>query len=312
MNLVRRWLDENGIRANDVMVAVTANAETASSWGVKKNQIFSFDSGVGGRYSLWSAVGLPAMIAVGNDVFCALLDGAASMDRHFLNTPLEKNLPVIMGLLRIWHRNYLGKMSYGVIPYDQRLLLFPEWVRQLEMESNGKSVDCHGKVVSTLTGPLIWGGVGTSAQHSFFQWLHQSTDIVPIDILIALKSATLPKKSIFQENYRNLVINALAQSEALAVGSINEDEPHLNSHGNRPSILICWNKTTPYALGRVLSLYEHITVTSGFLWGINSFDQWGVELGKEMARDFLTEPKKFSVSPSASFFLNMLDRKNND
>ncbi len=258
--LAKDWLIKHGVNPKESMCAVTAYRKAAEDWGISKDQIFSFDEGVGGRYSLWSAVGLPIMTAVGIERFCELLAGAYAMDTHFRTAPFDQNLPVIMGLLRVWHRSYLHRPAYGLMPYDQRLSQFPAWAQQLEMESNGKSVDRHGQPLNTPAGPLIWGAAGTNSQHSFFQWLHQAVDVTPIDILIATAPATLDKQSPFYASHQMLAFNAVAQAEALAFGSENKKQPHRHFSGNRPSVLLSWDKTTPYALGRLLALYEHITV----------------------------------------------------
>ena len=306
-SLAKDWLQKNGVAADRAVVAVTANTERAKNWGIATDHIFAFDDGVGGRYSLWSAVGLPVMIAIGSKNFAALLSGAHAMDTHFKTASLGSNLPVIMGLLRIWHRTFLGNTAYGLMPYDQRLLGFPGWAQQLEMESNGKSVDRFGNALSAPAGPLIWGGVGTNSQHSFFQWLHQGGDIVPIDILVARKSTIRPDDPTWQASHKTLLINAISQAEALAIGASNTDEPHRHFPGNRPSVLISWETTTPYALGRLLALYEHITIVSGFIWGVNSFDQWGVEIGKSIASDIANGRDLSGLSPAGIAFLKKMD-----
>tara|TARA_E500000178_G_scaffold83006_1_gene81289 strand:+ start:1011 stop:2516 length:1506 start_codon:yes stop_codon:yes gene_type:complete len=277
--LARDWL---GVHAAS-MAAVTAAPAQARDWGIDEGRVFDFDQGVGGRYSLWSAVGLPVMTAVGGDAFAELLAGAAAMDDHFRETPHGRNLPVLMGLMRIWNRNFLGHATHGLMPYDQRLHLLPAWAQQLEMESNGKSVAATGETLDWATAPVIWGTAGTGCQHSFFQALHQGTDIVPLDILLPLRPTGLSLPGDWQDSHRVLAANALAQAEALAIGNPNSDEPHRHFAGDRPSSVISWQATGPYELGRLLALYEHVTAVSGFLWGVNSFDQWGVELGKVMA-----------------------------
>ena len=305
--LAKDWLRKNEIGIQRAFAAVTANAERAKNWGISEDSIFTFDDGVGGRYSLWSAVGLPVMIAIGSKNFAELLSGAHAMDIHFRNAPLGSNLPVVMGLLRVWCRTFMEQAAYGLIPYDQRLSLLPEWAQQLEMESNGKGVDRFGNALSAPAGPLIWGDAGTKSQHSFFQWLHQGLDIVPVDILVARQSAILPDEPNWQASHRTLLINAISQAEALAIGAPNTDEPHRHFPGNRPSVLISWDMTTPYTLGRLLALYEHITIVSGFIWGVNSFDQWGVELGKAIASDMTNGKESAELSPAALAFLKKLD-----
>jgi len=285
--LARAWLLAGGVAdAAARMVGVTAAPAKAGEWGLAADRIFGFDEGVGGRYSLWSSVGLPVMIGIGPDAFAALLAGAAEMDAHFQTAPLAENLPVIMGLLRVWNRNCLGYPTHGIMPYDQRLALVPAWAQQLEMESNGKSVTRTGEQLDYASAPVIWGAAGTGCQHSFFQALHQGTDIVPLDILVPLQPAGLTLAGNWADSHRMLVANALAQAEALAVGSPNAEEPHRHFAGGRPSSLISWQRTTPAVLGQLLALYEHTTIVTGFLWDVNSFDQWGVELGKVMALRF--------------------------
>lgn len=306
--LAKDWLEKNDADFDRAIVAVTANPQRALDWGININRIFAFDTGVGGRYSIWSAVGLPIMIAIGSQDFGAFLAGAHAMDQHVKMAPYATNLPVVMGLLRVWHRTYLGNMAYGLIPYDQRLSRLPAWAQQLEMESNGKGVDRLGDVLAEPAAPLIWGETGTNSQHSFFQWLHQGLDIVPIDILIAHKSAIMSDHVNWQANQRTLVINAVAQAEALAIGNKNTEEPHRHCPGNRPSLLISWDKTTPYALGRLMALYEYVTIISGFIWGVNSFDQWGVELGKKIADDIEMGRNLGQLSPAGRAFLKRLDQ----
>ena len=284
-SLARDWLATAG-NQEDSLAGVTAAPEKAAEWGILPAQIFDFDEGVGGRYSLWSAVGLPVMIDVGPENFASMLAGAALMDDHFKDAPLAQNLAVIMGLLRVWNRNFLGYPTHGIMPYDQRLALVPAWAQQLEMESNGKSVSRDGTPLDSATTPVIWGAAGTGCQHSFFQALHQGSDIVPLDIMVPLSPAGIRLAGNWAQSHKILVANALAQAEALAIGSPNTEEPHRHFAGGRPSNLISWPATTPHVLGQLLALYEHVTVVSGFIWDVNSFDQWGVELGKVMALRF--------------------------
>lgn len=306
--IARQWLVKHGVAADSAMVAVTAAGDKAQEWGINPNHIFAFADGVGGRYSLWSSVGLSAMIAIGSENFSSMLAGAHAMDCHVQCTEPKQNICVIMGLLRVWCRRYLRLPAYGLIPYDQRLASLPTWLQQLEMESNGKSVDRQGNFLEQPAGPLIWGATGTNAQHSFFQWLHQSIDVTPIDILVTMQPAAGLDKQIWKDSHKSLIINALAQAEALAFGATNIAEPHRHFSGNRPSILISWDQTTPYALGRLLALYEHITIISGFIWDVNSFDQWGVELGKSMANKLETANGLKTCSPSAQAFLDRLNK----
>ena len=283
--LARDWLATAG-KKDGALAGVTAAPEKAAEWGIAPDRIFDFDVGVGGRFSLWSAVGLPVMIHIGPKKFAAMLAGAALIDEHFRTAPMPENLAVIMGLLRVWNRNFLGLPTHGIMPYDQRLALLPAWAQQLEMESNGKSVSRSGSPLNIATAPVIWGAAGTGCQHSFFQALHQGSDILPIDIMIPLNPAGMRLAGNWVQSHKMLVANALAQAEALAIGSTNSKEPHRHFAGGRPSNIISWPSTTPHLLGQLLALYEHVTITSGFIWEVNSFDQWGVELGKVMALQF--------------------------
>jgi glucose-6-phosphate isomerase len=316
--LAQAWLEAGGGDSNSQMAAVTAAADKAADWGIDPAQIFDFEAGVGGRYSLWSAVGLPVMLAIGADQFASFLDGGASMDTHFKTMPLARNIPVLLGLLRVWNRNFMGYPTHGIMPYDQRLARVPAWAQQLEMESNGKSVSCDGAALDYATAPVIWGEAGTGCQHSFFQALHQGRDIVPLDIIfprhpVGLHMADKWPDSGWQDSHQVLVVNALAQAEALALGRENAELPHKNFTGGRPSTVMSWDQTTPFALGRLLALYEHVTIVSGFLWDVNSFDQWGVELGKEMATSFEAHLKAGTIpdgmSPTAADLLARLATK---
>ena len=306
--IARNWLEKHGVDASKAMVAVTAAGPQAREWGIDPQHIFTFAEGVGGRYSLWSPVGLATMIAIGRANFAGMLAGGYAMDCHVQQAELQANIGVIMGLLRVWHRSYLHRPAYGLIPYDQRLAQLPAWAQQLEMESNGKAVDRHGHGLQRPAGPLLWGAPGTNAQHSFFQWLHQSLDVIPIDVLVAMQPAAGLDQAASWDSHKALAINAVAQAEALALGTTNSDEPHRHFPGNRPSVLISWDKTTPYALGRLLALYEHTTVISGFIWDVNSFDQWGVELGKHMAKQLQSGVGVDAFSPAAQAFLHRLNK----
>ena len=307
--LARHWLIQAGVAPQSSMAGVTASPDKAAAWGVPAERIFAFDEGVGGRYSLWSAVGLPVMLGIGSQQFTRFLQGAQDMDQHFVTAPLAENLPVLMGIVRIWNRNFLDFPAYGLMPYDQHLHRLPAWAQQLEMESNGKSVDRHGTPLDWPASPLIWGEPGTNAQHSFFQYLHQGVEPNPIDILVPLKPGQFKLALDFAPNHKRLVANAVAQAEALAVGSPNHAEPHRHFSGNRPSAVISWQETNPHTLGQILAFYEHVTAVCGFIWDINSFDQWGVELGKKMALAAEAGGKgagddKSAFSPSAQALLD--------
>ena len=305
--LAREWVLAAGCMADRQFSAVTAAPEKAEEWGVEPDRIFGFADGIGGRYSLWSAVGLPIMVAIGPERFYEMLKGAHDMDQHVRHMPARQNIAIMMAGLRIYYRNIQNRSAYGIMAYDQRLRDFTRWAQQTEMESNGKSVDRAGKKLDYFTAPIIWGEAGTGAQHSFFQALHQEADICPLDILVPRKSVPDYKDQAYQDSHQMLVINALAQAEAFASGKENQQEPHRHFDGGRPVSFISWRATTPYALGRLLALYEHITIASGFMWDVNSFDQFGVELGKEMAKalanvkDADDMPPSFSAAAGAFF-----------
>jgi len=298
----RKWIaDALGEGAvNDHFAAVSTNIEGCKAFGIREDRIFGFWDWVGGRYSVWSAIGLPVALALGYDNFAALLKGADAMDQHFLSAPLEKNLPVIMALLGVWYRNVWGFATHAVLPYDQRLSRFTAYLQQQDMESNGKSVTLSGKNVSWSTGPIVWGEPGTNGQHAFYQLIHQGTDVIPADFLIAAQ----PHESL-PPHHDKLVANVLAQSEALMLGKsenevvaelkaqgmdkerIRELTPHKVFPGNRPSNTIFYPKLTPEILGSLIALYEHKVFVQGVVWNVNSYDQWGVELGKQLAKALL-------------------------
>ncbi|CAB5664590.1 Glucose-6-phosphate isomerase [Delftia tsuruhatensis] len=258
-------------------VALTTNAPAAAQMGITTT--FGFWDWVGGRYSLWSAIGLPVAIAVGAQAFRALLAGAHAMDTHFRQAPLQANLPVRLGLLDVWNRNLLGFASRCIAPYHAGLRRLPAYLQQLEMESNGKRVDRQGRPLAQGSAPVLWGEPGTDGQHAFFQMLHQGSDIVPLEIIAVRRpSHGLPG------HHEQLLANALAQAQALMQGRSCEDG-HRHFPGNRPSTFMLLEALTPAALGALIALQEHRVFVAGALWGINSFDQWGVELGKLLARD---------------------------
>ena len=265
----------------DHMIAVSTNLSAVRAFGIQDERMFPFWDWVGGRFSLWSAIGMALRCQIGSEQFSALLAGARAMDQHFLDTPLESNLPVILALLGIWYRNGFDLRSHAVLPYSQRLARFPAYLQQLEMESNGKRIDHHGHELSWHTAPVIWGESGTNGQHAFHQWLHQGTDIIPVDFLLTRETVEGN-----QEAHLLLIANGLAQAEALAFGEAHSD-PHRNMPGNRPSTLIGIERLDPQNLGALIALYEHKTMTQGAIWGINSFDQFGVELGKRLCHALL-------------------------
>ncbi|MGB0867459.1 MAG: glucose-6-phosphate isomerase, partial [Granulosicoccaceae bacterium] len=279
--------------------AVSTALDKVQAFGIDESRVFGFWDWVGGRYSVWSAIGLPVMIAVGADTFDQFLAGAHAMDEHFRQAPLAENAPVLLGLLGVWNRNILGHASRAILPYDQRLARFPAYLQQLDMESNGKRVTREGQPVTQDTGPIVWGEPGTNGQHAFYQLIHQGTTVVPCEFLIAAKSHE-PK---LQQHQSLLIANCLAQSEALMNGrteaearaalkgnteaNIDKLLPHKVFPGDRPSLTIAYEQLTPETLGKLIALYEHRVFVEAAIWDINPFDQWGVELGKELATQLL-------------------------
>jgi glucose-6-phosphate isomerase len=267
----------------DHFAAATANAAAAQAFGIKPERIFPFEEWVGGRFSLWSSVGLPVLLAVGPQKFDELLLGAREMDEHFEQAPLGQNLPVILALLDVWNRNFNNRHALAIIPYAQDLALLPAFLQQLMMESNGKSVDKNGEQVDYMTCPVVFGQAGSNAQHAFFQQLHQGPEVVPSEFIVPLHAAEADE-ALAPGQHKLLVAHAAAQSAALLHGRESADW-HRRYAGNRPSTTIWFDRLSPRNLGRLIALYEHRVACCGWLWGINSFDQFGVELGKEFARD---------------------------
>ncbi|MFP5419412.1 MAG: glucose-6-phosphate isomerase [Gammaproteobacteria bacterium] len=277
-------------------VALSTNAEAVAGFGIDPENMFIFWDWVGGRYSLWSAIGLSIALQIGWGNFQALLAGAHAMDVHFKEAPLEANMPVILGMLGIWYANFWGTDTYGIFPYDQRLRLLVPFLQQLDMESNGKNANRDGQLVNYNTGPIVWGAPGTNGQHAFFELIHQGTRLIPTDFLVAAVNLTP-----LADQHEWLLANCLAQTEALLKGksrAVIEAEliaqgmsrtdaralaPHKVFPGNRPSNTLLYQKLDPHTLGMLIALYEHKVFVQGVIWGINSFDQWGVELGKQLA-----------------------------
>jgi glucose-6-phosphate isomerase len=301
----RAWFLDQHPHLDDLkkhFVAVSTNAEAVQSFGIAPENMFPFWDWVGGRYSLWSAIGLPLMLAIGFEKFSQLLAGAHALDRHFCEAPLEQNMPVLLGMIGVWNRNYFKEASISIAPYHQDLKYFPAYLQQLEMESNGKQVTRDGQALDAGTSPVIWGDVGTNGQHAYFQLLHQGTDIVPVDFITALK----PSHNL-ANHHAALLANCFAQSEALMLGKSADEVkrdleeegksvqaieallPHKIFQGNRPSNTILLDKLSPANLGALVALYEHKTFVQGVIWDINSFDQWGVELGKVLAKQIQAE-----------------------
>ena len=301
----RQWFLSSGAGEADIakhFVAVSTNSDAVQAFGIDPGNMFVFWDWVGGRYSLWSAIGLPIALSIGMDAFEDLLAGAHAMDRHFLETPLAQNIPVVLGLLGIWNSNFLGASSHAVLPYDQYLGRLPAYLQQADMESNGKSVTHDGTAVDYATGPVVWGEPGTNGQHAFYQLIHQGRHLIPTDFIVPLES-----HNDLAAHHRILLSNVFAQTEALMKGRTAEEAraemqtqglgdteverlvPHRVFEGNKPSTTILFRKVTPFSLGRLIALYEHKIFTQGVIWNINSFDQWGVELGKQLANRILPE-----------------------
>lgn len=274
--LLRAWLGDDAR-----LYAITANTERATEFGIPRDRVLPMWDWVGGRYSLWSAVGWPIRLALGRAGFESLLAGAAAIDAHALAAPPERNVALLHALLAVWNRNALAIPSFAVLPYDDRLGLLPAYLQQLVMESLGKRVRLDGSSVDADTVPVVWGGVGSNSQHSFFQALHQGTQLVACDFI-----GVIAPDHAHADNHRALLSNLLAQSEALACGRPSED-PHRHYPGGRPSSLILLDRLEARSLGALLALYEHSVYLQSVLWGVNAFDQWGVELGKQLADQLL-------------------------
>ncbi len=277
-------------------VAVSTNAEEVSKFGIDVKNMFAFWNWVGGRYSMCSAIGLPIMLQIGPECFVEMLEGFHAMDEHFRTAPFEQNLPVVMAMLGVWYNNFFGAQSHAILPYDQSLHRFAAHLQQVSMESNGKSVDRNGNRVTWQTGPVIWGEPGTNSQHSFFQLLHQGTKLIPADFIGFCRSQTP-----IGDHHRKLLANFVAQTEALAFGKstaqVKAEEPGISDalaaqktfEGNRPTNTIICDELTPHTLGMLMALYEHKIFTQGIIWNVYSFDQWGVQLGKVLAKNILKD-----------------------
>ncbi len=300
-------------------IAISTNEEACKEFGIPSENMFHFWNWVGGRFSLWSAIGLVIALYIGFENFQSLLEGAFSVDNHFRNEQFERNIPVLMGLISVWYNNFWNFHSQAIIPYDLQLSLLPDYLQQLIMESNGKRIASDGTEVDYPTSPIIWGKVGTDCQHSFFQLLHQGTVIVPVDFLAPVE----PFHS-FADHHRILISNVIAQSEALMKGKSKEEVeeelsrsdvdpldrvellPHKIFPGNRPSTTILYRKLTPKTLGSLLAFYEHRVFVEGVIWDINSFDQWGVELGKQLANKLLYQIEKKDIEKEVNVSTKLL------
>lgn len=296
------WLKRRlGEQAGQHVAAVSTNLAATRSYGIDDSRVFGFWDWVGGRYSVWSAIGLPVAIAIGKQAFLEFLAGAKAMDEHFRSAPLAQNLPVLFALLGLWRRDLLQYPTVALIPYDQHLARFPAYVQQLDMESNGKRVQLDGTPLQEVTGPVIWGEPGTNAQHSFFQLIHQGSDVIPVDFLAAANPSSQSEFADLELHHETLLTNVLAQAQALAFGrdadavradmqaaglkaeQIEQLVAHRTFPGDRPSTSIIYRQLTPDTLGRLVALFEHKVFVQGVIWGVNSYDQWGVELGKKLA-----------------------------
>lgn len=307
--IARQWLigKYNGDEASvgKHFIALSTNEVEVTKFGIDSNNMFKFWDFVGGRYSIWSVIGAPVAMLVGRVNFENFLKGANEVDQHLKNTPAAKNIPVLMALLGIWYRNFLGKQSLAVLPYSHDLRLFANYLQQLEMESNGKQVDKENAFITDYqTAGVIWGGEETNGQHAFHQLLHQGTDYIPLDFIGFLNT-----KTAYPEQHKQLLANMIAQAEALMVGRDLLNEPHRHFSGNRPSTIILADELSPESIGKLIALYEHKVLIQGAIWNINSFDQFGVELGKEMAKRISSELASGLIGehdPSTTAFLKQL------
>jgi len=318
----RQWFYDYGVtfkQLNRHFIAISSNVTTAVEFGISRDNIFPMWDWVGGRYSLWSAIGMPIAMAIGNDSFAQLLKGAADLDKHFNDAPLEQNLPVLMAMLGVWNHNFFGCQTHALLPYNHYLRGFPAYVQQLDMESNGKSCQLNNEMVSSTTGPVIWGAEGTNGQHAFHQLLHQGTSVVPVDFIQPLvaehdmgshqdmlvancfaQSKTLMQGKTYQQAYDELVDSGMDEVLAKVIAN------HKQMAGNRPSNTLTFDRLTPYQLGSLIALYEHKVFVQGVIWNLNSFDQWGVELGKILGNDILSRidhPDSTAISDSSTELL---------
>lgn len=312
--VARQWFLDSGANEADIarhFLAVTTNTRAATEFGIDESNLYPMWDWVGGRYSLWSAIGLPIALSLGMEPFRALLAGAHAMDQHFQTAPAVENLPVITGLLSVWYNNFWGAESHAILPYDEYLRYLPDHLQQLDMESNGKRVDQRGQPVPYQTGPVIWGGVGANGQHAYHQLIHQGTRLIPADFIIPLRS-----HHDIGQHHAALFANCLAQARAMMAGKTEAEAeqellaegmsadqaralaPHKVIPGNKPSNLLLMDKLTPETLGALIALYEHRTFVQSVIWDIDCFDQWGVELGKQIGNEIL--PKLLSEAREGS------------
>ncbi|PKI17605.1 glucose-6-phosphate isomerase [Colwellia sp. 12G3] len=318
----RQWFYDYGVTFEQLsrhFIAISSNVNKAVAFGISSNNVFPMWDWVGGRYSLWSAIGMPIAMAIGNVGFTELLKGAADLDKHFNDAPLEQNLPVLMGMLGVWNHNFFDCQTHALLPYSHYLRGFPAYVQQMDMESNGKSCQLNNEMVSSTTGPVIWGAEGTNGQHAFHQLLHQGTSVVPVDFIQPLvadhdmdghqdmlvancfaQSKTLMQGKTYQQAYDELVASGMDGILAKVIAK------HKEMPGNRPSNTLTFDRLTPYQLGTLIALYEHKVFVQGVIWNLNSFDQWGVELGKILGDDILAridQPDNTELSDSSTELL---------
>ena len=298
-----QWLQKSlGLKnpqSSTHVIAVTANKQKAASYGIDPSRILKFEEWVGGRFSLWSSVGLSVSIYMGHDNFVHMLDGAREMDIHFHTAPYKRNLPVMLALIGIWNNNFLDAHTCAVIPYCERLSLLPAYLQQLEMESNGKSVSLGNNPLGYATSPIVWGKTGSDAQHAFFQLLHQGSHFVPVNFIGFINDKTSNKK-----HHAFLLGNLIAQSSALMIGRSDKELPmHQRQSGNNPSNILLIDELTPSSFGALIALYEHKTFIQGSIWNINSFDQWGVKLGKEMTENLLDTNTSLEFTDTSAQYL---------
>ncbi|MBF5027848.1 glucose-6-phosphate isomerase [Planobacterium oryzisoli] len=328
----RRWFLQSGASEKDIakhFVALSTNTQAVSSFGIAPENIFEFWDWVGGRYSLWSAIGLSISLSIGHANFLKLLEGANAIDKHFKETPLEANIPVLMGLLGIWYRNFFDASSYAILPYSQYLDRFAAYLQQADMESNGKCVDRSSAFVDYQTGPVIWGEPGTNGQHAFYQLLHQGTELIPADFIAYVNSC-----NPLSDHQPKLLANYIAQTQALAFGKTEEEAQdellqqglsHQDASrmtnfkvfpGNTPTNSLFFDELTPYSLGQLIALYEHKIFVQGIIWNIYSFDQYGVELGKVLAgnilRNLTTDEESHENDSSTQGLINYFKNKKNN
>jgi glucose-6-phosphate isomerase len=292
-NTALQWLRKASGVSDDILfhhhfIGVSASNEKMAKWGIARNRRLFFWDWIGGRYSMWSAIGLPIALEIGMKQFRKMLAGAHAMDQHFRETPFEENLPVMLAMIGIWNINFLDIQAHAILPYDGRLSRLPAYLGQLEMESNGKSVDREGIDVDYKTCPILWGEIGTNAQHAFYQLLHQGTESVMCDFVVSARRYHESDNADLQQHHRLTLANCLAQSRILALGDTvmdnDEPTPHFKRYrGNQPSSTILIDELTPYSFGQLIAMYEHKVFVQSVIWNTNPFDQWGVELGKEMA-----------------------------